>query len=438
MRTGLTVRVVPAPEEDSLGSFFYPYKLEVSQSFDVSGLEADTLRLALENTGILQGIRSDDGKYALVPQMRAFRRSGGAWAESGCLFDGVAASVPLDGGVTDVRIDYGYYSDQFFRSKVTPGRCRVLQYAEAWNSWYFTPQGYGAVFDSVRFGIPAGVQFFVDCPYAEADGTAVLDLAEKQCDELSFYLLDMKWYKTREVPAGPVAARLFLADRDTAAVSEEYADERVKETERILVRLGGMFPGTGTREINIVEDDLKTQDEKYGYGKTVYLSDTSCAVFADFSFWSSASLVHELVHCYLHTDYKNTDARYFFDEALTEYFAQTAYCDDAAQLERAFDEKAAAFEAMPAADGSSVFDLDRNYVETETGGGTWGIVYYRTPCLIYRLVRDTVGEERFLEAFNEFLRRAEAKKAMLWEDFGAVMKEYGVPGERWERFEAEL
>ena len=90
------------------------------------------------------------------------------------------------------------------------------------------------------------------------------------------------------------------------------------------------------------------------------------------------------------------------------------------------------------AGGSSVFDLDRNYVETETGGGTRGIVYYRTPCLIYRFVRDTVGEERFLEAFNEFIRRAEMKKTVRWEDFGAVMKEYGVSGERWERFEAEL
>ena len=54
----LSVNVVKSEPADSLGVAFYPYKLKITQDFDVSTLKTDTLHLKLENTSFFQSLRA--------------------------------------------------------------------------------------------------------------------------------------------------------------------------------------------------------------------------------------------------------------------------------------------------------------------------------------------------------------------------------------------
>ena len=442
------VKVVDAEPQDSLGAFFYPYKLKVIQDFDIRPLSCDTLSLKLENFSFFQTLRAEgESDFALIPDMNVCSRNGQApYHDTYYTFDGANLSIPVPAdAATHIRIEYGYYSDLCFRTHIVPMGCGLLQYDFGWNSWYFKGDDGHVEFDKVAFDIPDTVCFFINGEsIAEADGTVSLDLAQHRYDDISFHIADKKWYDPHPVRIGDIRCDLLLSKRDTSEVENEIPvplaqlpdsliADRKERIGRIIRSLHGLFPESKAEEFTILEDDLRTEDEKYAYGRAVHMSDREHAVFIDRSYWLDPSLTHELVHCFLNYNYDRIDARYFFDESLIEYFANYVYYPDPNERDEAFAAKLEYFENLPGDKDISIFDISRNYVDTRSGDGTHGIVYHKVPARIHEFAQK-IGTERFHEAVRKFNLRLEQGDAPDFEDFGRILMDSGVSEEDWLQF----
>ncbi len=446
----MSVNVVEADSADSLGAVFYPYKLRITQDFDVSSLKKDTLHLKLENTSFFQAIRAKgDPNFALIPNMNVLAKiEGGAYHDVDYSFNGVDIIVPGN-KYAQIRVEYGYYSDLCFRTEIDIYACGLLQYDFGWNSWYFKAVNEPIEFDEVRFVVPETACCYINCNSDIApDGAISLCLEQKQYDDISFYLAERKWYDPYTMEIGNVKCDLLLSKRDTvrseneisvpmAHLPEAYVAGRKEQTRQMITALNQLFPESELREVTILEERLVAQGGKYGYGRAVRTSDKAAAVFIDKSFWESPSLTHELVHAYLNYNYEQIAARYFFDEALIEYFANYVYYPDPEERDKAFQEKIAYFSNLPGDKETSIFDIQNNHVDTDSGDGSWGTIYYKAPYQIHLFAKN-VGEERFLTAVRSFNRLVKQGCCLEFDDFGKILQQLGVSEKDWVQFSSSL
>ncbi len=450
VRSTLFVNVVDSEPVDSLGVVFYPYKLKITQDFDVSRLETDTLHLKLENTSFFQTLRAKgDLNFALIPNMNVCaKKKRGAYRNVDYSFNGVDILIP-DNKYAQIRVEYGYYSDLCFRTEIDVEACGLLQYDFGWNSWYFKVANTPIKFEEVCFDVPETAYCYINCNSDVAqDGKIRLRLEQKQYEEISFYLADRKWYDPYTMVIGNVRCNLLLSRRDTVRnedetsvpmtyLSKDYIAKRKEQTQQMISALNRLFPESELREVTILEERLVAQGGKYGYGRAVRTSDSSAAVFIDKSFWESPSLAHELVHAYMSYNYEQIAARYFFDEALIEYFANYVYYPNSDERNKAFREKMDYFSNLPGDKQTSLFDIHRNYVDTNSGDGTWGIIYYKVPYHIHAFV-EKVGIARFMTAVRGFNHLVKQGKKPEFEDFGKILQQLGVSEKDWVQFSTFL
>ena len=127
LRSTLSVNVVESEPADSLGVVFYPYKLKITQDFDVSSLKKDTLHLKLENTSFFQSLRAEgDPNFALIPNMNVCAKmEEEVYRKVDYSFNGVDILIP-DNNYSQIRVEYGYYSDLCFRTEIDVEACGVL------------------------------------------------------------------------------------------------------------------------------------------------------------------------------------------------------------------------------------------------------------------------------------------------------------------------
>lgn len=444
------VRVVNAEPADSLGAVFYPYKLKITQDFDVSGLKKDTLHLKLENTGFFQSLRAKgDLNFALIPNMNVSAKfEGEEYHDANYSFDGVSIIIP-EHKHPKIRVEYGYYSDLCFRTEIGIYACGLLQYDFGWNSWYFKVEDEPIKFDKVCFATPDTAYYFVNCTSSvEPDGTIALDLEQQRYNDLSFHLAVKKWYDSYVLEEGEVKCNLLLSKRDSISNENEisvplshlpnsYIAKRKEQTRQMLSSLNRIFPESDAKDLTILEDDLRAHGGKYGYGRAIHTSKGAHAVFVDRSFWDSPSLAHELVHCYLDYNYDRIADRYFFDESLIEYFANYVYYSDNNERDKAFEEKITYFSNLPEDKATSIFEIQRNYVNTESGGGTWGVVYYKVPYQIH-LFAKKIGEDRFIAAVRSFNLLIKQGGCPGFDDFGRILQNLGVSEDEWGQFRSSL
>ena len=450
VRSTLSVNVVDSEPADSLGVAFYPYKLKIIQDFDVSRLKTDTLHLKLENTSFFQSLRAKgDPNFALIPNMSVCAKiKRGAYQNIDYSFNGVDIIIP-NNKYLQIRVEYGYYSDLCFRTEIDVEACGLLQYDFGWNSWYFKVANTPIKFDEVCFDVPETASCYINCNSDVAqDGKIRLRLEQKQYEEISFYLADRKWYNPYTMEIGNVKCHLLLSKRDTVRnenvisvpmthLSEDYITKRKEQTKQMIETLNRLFLESELREVTILEDRLVAQGGKYGYGRAVRTSDSSAAVFIDKSFWESPSLAHELVHTYMNYNYEQIAARYFFDEALIEYFANYIYYPDSNKRDKAFREKMNYFTNLPGDKTMSLFDINRNYVDTNSGDGTWGTIYYKAPYQIHLFV-EKVGIERFMAAVSKFNHLVKQGVKPEFEEFGKILQSFGVSEKDWILFSRSL
>lgn len=443
----LSVKVVDAPERDSLGFFFYPYKLNVTQDFDIQTLPNDTLHLRLENVGMFQAIkRPETAFYELIPDMAVYaKKRGGKYRETDFSFDGVNLTIPKN-EQTHVRVAYGYYNDHCFRTMSFPYACGLLQYNSASNSWYFTSGKSDIRFDKVCFEVPDSAELFVNCTATTDDkGLISVDLSKQKFKDITFYLVDKKWYEIHPFDVDDVKVRLFLSQRDSVVnegvlpqplshLADTYITERKERVCEILTALNRLFPEETVREVTILEEKLRTRDDKYAYGMAIHTSDDHRhAIFIDHKFWKTSDLTHELVHAYLNYYCEQIDARYFFDESLIEYFANYVFYPDEHERDKAFMNKIEYFLGLPGDQSQSIFDVTLNHVNTETGEGTNGIIYYKVPFLIHQFAKK-IGEEKFVAAVRALNLQAKETGSLTFDGFGKILMESGVSEKDWEQF----
>lgn len=450
VRSTITIKVVESEPTDSLGVVFYPYKLKITQDFDVDHLKTDTLHLKLENTSFFQTLRAQgDPNFALIPNMNVCAKiKKGAYQNIDYSFNGVDILIP-DNKYAQIRVEYGYYSDLCFRTEIDVEACGLLQYDFGWNSWYFKVANQPIEFNKVCFVVPETAYCYINCNSDIArDGKIKLRLKQKQYEDISFYLADRKWYDPYTMEIGNIQCNLLLSKRDTVRdeneisvpkthLSEDYIAKRKEQTRQMIATLNRLFPESELREVTILEERLVAQGGKYGYGRAVRTSDSSAAVFVDKSFWESPSLAHELVHAYMNYNYEQIAARYFFDEALIEYFANYVYYPDPDERDKAFREKMDYFTNLPGDKETSIFNIDRNYVDTNSGDGTWGTIYYKTPYQIHLFI-EKVGIERFMTAIYAFNRLVKQGSKPEFEDFGEILQQLGVSKTDWTQFSSSL
>ncbi len=200
--------------------------------------------------------------------------------------------------------------------------------------------------------------------------------------------------------------------------------------------MNSLFPDSKIEEITILEDNFLSPDERYAYGKAVLMAENECFIFVDQSLWGK-DLMHELVHCYMNYNYENIDARYFFDESLIEYIANYLCYSNSSERDHAFMDKIEYYLQLPVDNELSVFDITRNHVITETGGGTSGIIYHKIPFLIHQFARE-IGEETLLDAVKSFNISVEKGRDVTFDDFGAILQNLGVSKKQWDDFKGRL
>lgn len=464
------IEVVESDPRDSLGSFFYPYKLLITQEFTTTETWPDSLQFALKNTGFFQYLMEEGNHvYVLVPdmQVRAQKPDGG-YQDVDFTFDGANIFIPKP-ETRSFEVCYGYYSDMFSRIDIHPLANSFLWFEYDWNSWYFTPAKLESTLrlEDVSISLPDNLTLFANTAiFSTEDGVYTFDTSEMDGKALSFYLADNKWFVKEQKKVGGIDVTLFLTRKEEdilddikkleeseeevhkedipqpqplKSLAEHYKKSRRMELKLVVKRLKKIFPNSRITSLTILEDDFKTRNGSYAVGKAVCESPQKFSVLVDRTFWGDSSLAHELVHGFLsHDDYDRVVSRQFFDEAMVEYFANYAFYSDLASRNEAFDQRIEYFLSLPTDEHRSILEMNEgNNVNTGTGGGTWGISYYKVPFLIHRLACK-MGQKQFLEAVAEFYREAAVSGECLFDDFGAVLCRHGLSEKDWQRFKETI
>jgi len=95
------------------------------------------------------------------------------------------------------------------------------------------------------------------------------------------------------------------------------------------------------------------------------------------------------------------------------------------------------FTNLPGDKTMSLFDINRNYVDTNSGDGTWGTIYYKAPYQIHLFV-EKVGIERFMAAVSKFNHLVKQGVKPEFEDLGKILQQLGVSEKDWVQFSGSL
>jgi hypothetical protein len=195
--------------------------------------------------------------------------------------------------------------------------------------------------------------------------------------------------------------------------------------------------------LNIIDASLTMKDYKdkeYTWGKTIESANKSSVIILDTSFWSSHSLIHEMIHVFNKYNDNKEYGYYFFEESIVEYLAVCLWYDDLQKRDSVFTSKLNYYNDLKkmGLHDISIFDINKNEFQLhDTFGGTSPIIYLKTPCIINEFAK-SIGDNIFLSIIKKYYKNVKNKKMQKWSDFKKTFISNGISKTQLDNFEKEL
>jgi hypothetical protein len=222
-------------------------------------------------------------------------------------------------------------------------------------------------------------------------------------------------------------------------VTEQLTDNLQQMVTTAFAKVSSIF-GEKKKTINIVDSYTGIEDEDgvVHWGEGFFINDTLGLIVMDTSYWNNNTWIHELIHLYnVVLPNKEDSAYYFFNESMTEYLSVfIKYGDNNKNFGAVYKSKIKKYRRQKK-EFKSIFYLTDNYSNTQLGG-TYGIVYLKTPYVIYQFAKMIGGNERFVQLFSLFYQQAEQKKTISLKDLEIFLKSQSVTDKQWDWFVKKL
>ncbi len=409
------------PNDHSAENFakmqLYPLIVEVKHQIELKSYDKDTLILKLD-----KGDYNMFFKDFFYNQLQASVIKEDKVISTNFSFDGMLLKIPLQ-EKHNVNIEISYLHQSDFGMKNNSNTTEYLiPFMDEWHSWYFTNNE--IPIDSLKINLSGDFSFFCSLPYTKTNNTYNIEL--KQDSEISFYLIDNKYFHKKSFVSEDVKYNLYLFKDiviDTVLNNNKdsviaYPGDRItydfesnveKTIKHTMKHLASIFEPKYVNEINIIDASLSLflDDDSTGYtwGRQFEMNEKQSVILVDTSYWNDNSIQHEIIHSFTKPFVNKTDSTYhLFSESLVEYLSLILKYNSENALDSVFNKKSINFKKMGYNIDSlpSIFDIGKNNLNLSgTGNFSNIVIYYYVPFLFHNLAKE-VGYKKFILRFYYF------------------------------------
>ncbi|MDR1544356.1 MAG: hypothetical protein LBS50_08140, partial [Prevotellaceae bacterium] len=438
--TSLFIDVVPENQADTSLCIIFPNCFKIQQEFQFKNYLQDTIILSLEN--------SDNGwlneflfqKIELFSIVKSKKDTiAFTFSENKIKFASPAKNCKIE-------IEYYYQPDYVINGNSTM-KVSLTRVSSTWHSWYFTLPN--VKIKKIEFDMPENTKLITSLPQKNKKHKVCLDCTKISYYGVTFLVLENPYYENFTVETGKNKVNIFAfkgtqTTSDTTSLSTMYPPkDTVLDIEKYKKYL---LPTLNIEKIfdkhisiDIVDGDVSINDvHKMGMGYPI--GKNNGFVVMDTSFWNHSEGLHEVIHLYnnILPDRKDTSF-YFFNESVTEFLSVYFANSTNNKKDSIFTAKHTKYNDNNKTRKSifnvveNVFSISDNDTKNKYIGGTYGIVYLKTPYKIYLLAK-SVGEDKFISLLSKFYKQVKIKNSCTFPDFQQFMLKNGVTQKQWNDF----
>jgi hypothetical protein len=357
-------------------------------------------------------------------------------------------AIPSENSV--IELSYFYQPDYFYMgNEYMP--CVFCPYQQSWFSWYFSASN--MEIKSVNFKIPDHVYFFANLPQKRQDHEIELLCDSIPDGGIAFFWMNKLYYEKKAATILENQYNLYLfqgatlvgeEDVDSCYAgllpakrsSENLANSYLSSLEKDVRNIEKIFPQKVNVDIVDACLDLSQDENTIRWGSAFLVSENQMLIIMDTSFWNGHFYTHEMIHAYNDLlPSKNDSAYYFFHESMTEFLAIYCKYDQQKIRDSVYEAKILKY-IHSKQDYSTIFEIDKNTTTLEYGG-TYGIIYLKTPFIINYFAKK-IGEEKFIEILTLFYEQARNTGIVNFQELENAFKSNGISNENWSWFVKNL
>jgi hypothetical protein len=437
---------------------FAVFPVWITETVDLSHYTQDTLTLNLENVSpfnpIMNQIFFHDLSIYKVDKQKKF-------LPVDFTFDGKKLFIKNIKDVKKIELKYIYQSDFFIRNAIPNTLFYLQPQIYEWHSFYFVAKN--MKLKTVEFLVPDEQAYFFATNTNEISNGKYSTVVDKiKNNDITFYLLKKNYYDKLNFTALPINVNLFMTKgveiEDTIFNKNDTIKKHlihpkrhinlgrnqvIHTTQMLLNKVVDIFNFDDSLCLNIIDASLTMKDYKdkeYTWGKTIESANKSSVIILDTSFWSSHSLIHEMIHVFNKYNDNKEYGYYFFEESIVEYLAVCLWYDDLQKRDSVFTSKLNYYNDLKkmGLHDISIFDINKNEFQLhDTFGGTSPIIYLKTPCIINEFAK-SIGDNIFLSIIKKYYKNVKNKKMQKWSDFKKTFISNGISKTQLDNFEKEL
>jgi len=446
VKTSIIVDVIPENQIDT-SSLFSLYKniFKIQQTFKLQNFQENTILFILEanNNAWLNQI--------FYQKLKVFSINGNTKDTIGFTFSENEIKCAVPSKNCKISVEY-YFQPDYLIYGETPMQVPLTRVSSTWHSWYFITQN--IEFEKIQINMPSdkNKSIITSLPQiTQKDNKLYLDCKKITYYGVTFLIVESEYYQKFNIKIDNNIFNIYAfkgveITSDSTSLSTMYPPKDtifdVSKFKNYLLPISNIERIFNKKiAIDIVDCDYSMTDCVVGQGYTV--NKNNGFVVMDTSFWKISEGIHEIIHLYnnIMPD-KNDLSFYFFNESMTEFLCSYFYYSTDSQRDSVFNYKNTYYNEHQK-NTESIFKVAKNepvvYNDDTTKyiGGTYGIVYQKTPYKLYQLAKN-VGEEKFMGILQKFYHNVKKKHKCSFVDFEKIMKQNGVTNAQWNDFIKDL
>lgn len=445
VKTSLVVDVIPENQADTSLCILYQNVFKIQQNFKFKNYLQDTIVLYLE--------KSDNAwlNEFYYQKIAVFLIQKNKKDAVNFIFSENCIKFVTPAKNCKIEVEYYYQPDYLLYSNSTT-KVSLTRVSSTWYSWYFTMPN--IKIENIEFNLPKNKHLITSVLRKNNKNKIYLDCTKiSDFYGITFLVLENPYYENFNVKIGKNNFNIFAlkgtqTTSDSTSFSTMYPP---KDTVLSIDKYRNYLLPTLNIEkifnkhisIDIIDGDVSINDvHKMGMGYPVGINNGF--VVMDTAFWNDANGLHEIIHLYnnILPDKKNTSF-YFFNESITEFLCTYFSNSTNNKTDSIFIAKITKYNENNT-NCESIFNVVKNEfvisnddTERKYIGGTYGIVYLKTPYKLYQFAQ-SVGKENFIKLLSLFYKNVQKKKVCNFSDFEKIMKQNGVTNEQWNDFIKDL
>jgi len=348
-----------------------------------------------------------------------------------------------------LEIEYYYQPDYFYFGN-GKGGCIFCPIQQSWFSWFFSIPN--MIINDLIVNVPEHLYLFSNLTVKKKEGEKYYFFTDFFQDSgISFFWIEKRFYEKVETTIEENkyvfyllrghemtgdSTSCFTMLSPSIRVDDKMINQCLLEQNRYVQSIEKLFHKKVNIDIVEAYLDISEGSDTIRWGSAFLLSDNQALIFMDISFWKGSLYLHEMIHTYnIILPSRNDSSYYFFHESMTEFLAVYNKYNLRQSRDSIYEIKILKY-VNQKQEYSSIFEVDKNESNLSFGG-TFGIVYLKTPFVIYCFAKK-IGEERFLEILSRFYKQINETKIVNFQVFEEILKSNGISDEDWDWFVKNL